>query len=185
MGRVTEKKRGYEFVRGPVPTAWLRRALKRGGRAATAAWAVWFAGGFFRDEPFRLTPRYWKAVGVPNAKSLKAGLEALFDAGLIELDCHRGRSPQVRIIKWVPGEPRPVKNPAKQPGGRRRCAPRINSTPPALEVAIATCDSGKQIQSKVGQVSCQDGYFVVDPPLNWRSGRPSVHPSVVTDSGRH
>jgi hypothetical protein len=92
-----------EFLKGPIPLAWLSAAAKLRGKAPLAvALAVWFEAGRRRSKEVRLTTAVLNRFSV-NRKAKYTALAAMEKAGLIRVRRQNRRNPMVTIID-LPGE---------------------------------------------------------------------------------
>jgi hypothetical protein len=91
-------KRGQEFLCGPVPLPWLRRAATLRGKALAVGIALWFKAGVTKRAEVRATGTLWEKIGI-HRKSAYRGLSALETAGLITVVRHAGRAPIVTILE--------------------------------------------------------------------------------------
>ena len=93
--QANKKRRQAEFVRGPIPVAWIGKAAELPGRALAVGLAVWFIVGARRHSN-AVCPSLLARFGVSQRTAYR-GLAALERAGLVEVDRHRGRCPRVTI----------------------------------------------------------------------------------------
>lgn len=86
-----------EFLKGPIPLAWLTVASKLSGKAPLAvALAIWFEAGRGRCKEVTLTTAILNRFGI-NRKAKYRALEALEKAGLISVKRKPRRNPIVAI----------------------------------------------------------------------------------------
>jgi hypothetical protein len=91
-----------EFLKGPVPLAWLSAASKLPGKVALAVGlALWFEAGRRRSQTVTLTSAILARFGV-NRKGKYRGLASLEKAGLIEVVRVPRRNPVVTILDTRP-----------------------------------------------------------------------------------
>jgi hypothetical protein len=91
-----------EFLKGPVPLAWLSAASKLPGKAVLAVGlALWFEAGRRRSNTVTLTSAILARFGV-NRKGKYRGLASLEQAGLIEVVRVPRRNPVVTILDASP-----------------------------------------------------------------------------------
>ena len=69
-------KRGEEFLCGPVPLPWLRRAATLRGKALAVGIALWFKAGVTKRAEVKATGTLWEKLGI-HRKSAYRGLLAL------------------------------------------------------------------------------------------------------------
>jgi hypothetical protein len=93
----TRRIRG-EFVRGPIPLAWLTMASKLPGKALAVAMAIWFESGRRRGSPtIILTTAILDRFAVGRKAKYRA-LKHLQAAGLIAVYQKPRRNPVVTIL---------------------------------------------------------------------------------------
>ena len=88
---------GERFLRGPIPMEWLKRAVGCGRRAEAVAVLLWYAAGYQRRNPVKLTPQVLSELSVPP-RAAKDILQKMADRGLVHVEFHRGRSPVVTLV---------------------------------------------------------------------------------------
>lgn len=95
-----------EFLKGPIPLAWLGRAAKLPGKASLAtALAIMFeAGRRRRSDEIILTTAIVQRFGV-NRKAKYRGLKQLEQAGLISVVRRPRKNPLVAVIAIEDGIP--------------------------------------------------------------------------------
>ncbi len=86
-----------KFLRGPVPLEWLRRAAMLPGKSLAVGIVLWFEAGCDKCLTVRITNAVGKKLGIER-RSKDRGLRNLEEAGLVEVDRHRGRCPVVTIL---------------------------------------------------------------------------------------
>ena len=87
---------GDEFLKGPVPLAWLHRAAKLPGKALAVGVAVWFKAGATRSREVRLSGQLLSRFGL-NRHSAQRGLAALEAERLVSVERHPGRCSVVTL----------------------------------------------------------------------------------------
>lgn len=89
-----------QFLRGPIPLAWLARAAKLPGKSPLAvALAIRFEEGRLEaGRPIKLTNPLVAKFGV-SRKSKYRAIDALEQAGLIEVSRSPRKAPSVRVIE--------------------------------------------------------------------------------------
>jgi hypothetical protein len=88
---------GERFLRGPIPMEWLKRVVGCGRRAEAVAVLLWYAAGYQRKNPVKLTPHVLSELSVAP-RAAKDILQKMADRGLVHVEFHRGRSPVVTLI---------------------------------------------------------------------------------------
>jgi len=91
---------GGEFLRGPVPLAWLGRACALpGGKVLGTALAIWFLAGLRRcKDHLKLTNAILRRFAVVERTAKYRSLRALEEAGLIQVEREGGKNPIVTIL---------------------------------------------------------------------------------------
>jgi hypothetical protein len=96
--RASYKQQG-EFIRGPIPVAWLTVAVAISPAAAYLGVVLWHLARM-RQEPIVLSYVTLTRYGFQPRHALRL-LRALASACLITLDVAPGRAPRVRLIREV------------------------------------------------------------------------------------
>lgn len=91
------KVRPGAFLKGPVPLDWLARAACLPGRALHVAIVACYLAGLRNEPTVKLSPSTLRLFGADRHAAGRA-LEALQDAGLLQVERHRGRAPVVTLI---------------------------------------------------------------------------------------
>jgi hypothetical protein len=92
-----------EFLKGPIPLAWLSKAARLRAKSALAvALAIWFESGRRRSPEVKLTTKILERFGV-NRKAKYRALTALEREGLIVVTRMPRRNPVVVIQEAFPG----------------------------------------------------------------------------------
>jgi hypothetical protein len=120
------RRHRQEFIKGPLPVAWMARAAGLRGQALAVALAIWFRRGIERAGTFPLYPSALDRFGV-NRWSAYRGLTALEKAGLVIVHRRRGRSPAVTILD-VPEPPGDSRDHPTGKAGRRSPGGRLSSS---------------------------------------------------------
>jgi hypothetical protein len=104
--RLAERRqaRGRQFLRGPVPMAWLESAARLPGKALAVAVLIRFRDGFAPGQPVRLSRLLLERFAI-NRKAVYRALGGLESLGLIRLTRDRGKSPLIEVVHG-PGEVR-------------------------------------------------------------------------------
>ncbi len=92
---------GERFIRGPIPLTWFKSASTCGDRAEAVAVLLWYAAGYQRRNPVKLTPAILAELRV-HPKTARRVLQRMADCGLVLVEFHRGRSPLVTIVSPEP-----------------------------------------------------------------------------------
>ena len=97
-GEQTKRQNG-RFLKGPIPTLWLRTAAALPGKALSVGVALWFKRGLTgRGDNIVVTDALVREIMVINRKTRYRALEALEGAGLIAVTRRRGVAPRVTIL---------------------------------------------------------------------------------------
>lgn len=92
-----------EFLKGPIPLAWLTVASKLSGKASLAvALAIWFEAGRRKSKVVKLTSAILERFNVSRKCKYRA-LKSLEKAGLIRVHREPRRNPVVTIME-IQGE---------------------------------------------------------------------------------
>ena len=94
--RVPRHKPGQWFIKGPIPGAWIRRAIKHPA-GARVAYVLWYLAGLTKCETVTPTHADWERFGVSRWVGWR-GIDALESAGLVRVDRHRGRCSIVTLL---------------------------------------------------------------------------------------
>lgn len=90
--------KGEGFIKGPIPFQWMRIATQCGGRGAEVGLLLWYAAGWQRKNPVKLTAAICKQLGV-HPKTVKRVLTQMEAARLVKAVFRRGRSPMVTLLR--------------------------------------------------------------------------------------
>src|SRR5579883_3424650 len=95
---VRKRKRG-EFLKGPIPLAWLNQAGALPGKSLAVGMALWFLVGLKRTKmDLKLRTAVLNRFGI-NRKVKTRALTALEGAGLISVSRQPGKNPLVSILE--------------------------------------------------------------------------------------
>ena len=95
--RIPRHKPGELFLKGPIPWRWLVLAGQLPGRALAVGVLLWHLVGIQNRGTVRLLPSKTRSLGL-SPRAARRGLTALEGAGLVAVDRHRGRSPDVTVL---------------------------------------------------------------------------------------
>jgi hypothetical protein len=90
-------RRQGEFLKGPIPLAWLSIAACLPGKALHVGLAIWFEYGRRKHAQFRLTVAIVKRFGVAR-KAMYGALHSLEEAGLIAAQRRHGKNPVITLL---------------------------------------------------------------------------------------
>jgi hypothetical protein len=85
-----------EFLKGPIPLAWLSAAAKLPGKALHVGLAIWFEHGRRKNLEFRLTASVLKRFGIARKAGYR-GLDALERTRLIVAQRRHGKNPVITL----------------------------------------------------------------------------------------
>lgn len=88
------------FLKGPVSIDWLGEAARQPGKALHVGVLLWFQAGLKGSRVVSLRPSVRERFGLDRHATARA-LHALEKAGLVTVNRHRGRSPEVRLLEGV------------------------------------------------------------------------------------
>ena len=107
--RASESKAPYrklpgEFLRGPVPLYWLRRAAELPGKTLAVGVILWFKAGVTKNNQVKASSGMFQKLGI-HRKAVYRGINNLEIAGLVSVVRHIGRASIVTIIDdWEESE---------------------------------------------------------------------------------
>src|SRR6056297_2720206 len=93
---------GERFICGPIPLAWFKGVPSCGARAEAVAVLLWYAAGYQRRNPVKLSPAILRELKV-HPKTARRVLIRLAERGLVHNEFARGRAPLVTIVSPEPG----------------------------------------------------------------------------------
>jgi len=96
--RTPRHKPGELFLKGPIPWPWLQVAARLPGHALAVGVVLWHLIGLKKRSTVRLSPSKTRSLGLSPRVS-RRGLKALETAGLVAVDRHRGRAPDVTVLE--------------------------------------------------------------------------------------
>lgn len=98
--RLPRHAQGEEFLRGPIPLAWLLRACRLAPKTLAVALALWFKAGMSKGQSAEVvaSAKLLRRFGAAAARTRYHALAELERAGLIAVDRRRGRCPRVTIL---------------------------------------------------------------------------------------
>jgi hypothetical protein len=102
--RLPRHRPGDEFLKGPIPMAWLSPAAHLGRKCLHLAIAVWHLGAMSKSATVRLQ---WGLVEELTGVQRHPGREALRmleTAGLVTVESHVGRCPIVTVVMGEGGD---------------------------------------------------------------------------------
>jgi hypothetical protein len=94
-------RRSTQYLRGPIPLAWLQAAACLPGRALHVGLALWYLIGVTGSMTVQLSSVRMAGFGVDRSAKRRA-LTALVRAGLITVDQVPGCNPMITVIADVP-----------------------------------------------------------------------------------
>ena len=91
--------RGEQFLCGPIPLDWLKRAARLPGKALQVSLAAWFRAFLKRTDTVLLTNKLVKGFGVSRHSKARA-LRALEAAGLMAVHRTPRENPTVKLLPY-------------------------------------------------------------------------------------
>lgn len=91
------RRRRGEFLKGPIPLAWLSAAGRLSGKALAVGIVAWHLAGLTNKRTVKWRSKKAKQMGIERHAAYRA-LEALENAGLIKVKRHLGRTPIITIL---------------------------------------------------------------------------------------
>ena len=101
--RAAAKRADGQFLRGPIPLWWLRRAARLPGKALTMAVALWFGRGVTRNVEIRVGSALLAKFGMSRYVGYRA-LRQLELARLVSVRRAAGRCARARILDTLQGD---------------------------------------------------------------------------------
>lgn len=96
-----QAKSNEKFIKGPIPLDWCRMAAGCGQRAEAVTMLLWYAAGWQKTNPVKLTPPILGELSV-HPKTAKRILQRMAEVGLVDVEFKRGRSPLVTLLAPKP-----------------------------------------------------------------------------------
>lgn len=90
---------GEHFLKGPIPRAWLDRAMGLPGKALHVAVVLWYRAGLTGHRDVVLSLSSVASIGGFDRATASRGLSSLEGAGLVRVRRHVGRAPRVAILE--------------------------------------------------------------------------------------
>ena len=98
VSKVPRKKKGHQFLKGPVPMWWLEEAALASQKAALLGVLLWFAAGIQKRWQVSLTGPLLKRFGFTR-KPAYHHLKTLERERLVVVSRRRGKAPLVTILR--------------------------------------------------------------------------------------
>jgi hypothetical protein len=95
--RLPGRHTGREFVKGPIPLAWLARAARLPGKALAVGVVLWHLVGLRKSCTVKWAPSKAESLGVRRHAAYRAQ-RALEKEGLISVERKCGRCPVITIL---------------------------------------------------------------------------------------
>jgi hypothetical protein len=89
------------FIKGPLPHAWISRAIAAGNSAISLGLVLWFLRGWKKQNEFRLTNVELRKWNIDRHQKYR-GLVQLEKAGLIKVKRENCKNPKVKLLKAGP-----------------------------------------------------------------------------------
>jgi len=94
---VQRTTRERQFVRGPIPMAWLEQAARLPGKTLAVGLLLWFLRGMSKGGVIVLTHSLLARFAIDRKASYRA-VTALETAGLIRVMRNQGQCPRIEVI---------------------------------------------------------------------------------------
>lgn len=91
---------GEAFVKGPIPRAWLLRAMRLPGRSLHVSLELWYRAGLTGSAEVVLSLSSVSEACVIDRATASRALGALESAGLVSVRRQVGRAPRVTLLDW-------------------------------------------------------------------------------------
>ena len=85
-----------EFLKGPIPLAWLESAANLPGKTLNAALAIWFVYGLTGQQTFIVKRKTWERFNLTR-QAFNRALDALESKGLVEVNKQAGCYPKITL----------------------------------------------------------------------------------------
>ena len=95
--RLPRHELGEEFLKGPIPANWLKRAACLPGQAISLGLAVWFIAGIRKTRTVALSLRKQSEWGLTRFSAYRA-LKELERAGLVKAERRPGSSIAITLL---------------------------------------------------------------------------------------
>jgi DNA-binding transcriptional ArsR family regulator len=91
----------FPYIRGPIPLAWMMRALGISHATAAVGLMLWHLRSLQRSRTVRLEPRWYAKFSV-HRNTVQRALAALERAGLVRVEEQPGRPAEVTLLAREP-----------------------------------------------------------------------------------
>ena len=95
------RRRRFEFIRGPIPMPWLRCAASLPGCALSVGLLLWFKNGVTRGLPVKFGSGLRDRFGIERRAGYRA-IAALENAQLVKVDRKPGRCSVITLFQKGP-----------------------------------------------------------------------------------
>lgn len=106
VAKITERRQRAPFIKGPIPLGWITTAARLPGKSLAVGLALWWRRNLTGDNTVKLTSAHSLRFGVQTRSGRKAALDALEQAGLVEVERRPPKAPSVTLIDADPPPPR-------------------------------------------------------------------------------
>ena len=96
--RPPRHKPGAEFLKGPIPWAWIKRAASLRGRSLAVGLAIWFEAGCRKTDTVKMSLARLQRLGISEG-SARRGLNSLKAANLVSVVSLPGRAAEVTLLQ--------------------------------------------------------------------------------------
>jgi hypothetical protein len=94
-------RKGEEFLKGPIPWAWLRRAMPLPGKALSIAMLLWKEAGIRNQRTVKINLSALAGFSLTRATA-RRGLRALALANLVTVKHRPGQTLEVTLLESEP-----------------------------------------------------------------------------------
>jgi hypothetical protein len=94
-------RKGEQFLKGPIPLAWLQAAARQPGAAVLVGLELWFWAGIKKSRDVSISLSHLRIAPGTSRSSAGRGLRALEQARLVLVQRDPGRKPRVTLLESV------------------------------------------------------------------------------------
>ena len=91
-----------KFIKGPIPTEWIKQANRLPGKAGSVGVALWFLVGLNQSRTIKITQEI-EDIAVCDRKTLYRALTALEEASLVSVKRLQGARAIVTVLDVMGG----------------------------------------------------------------------------------
>ncbi len=97
VSNLPKHKTGDRFLKGPIPMAWLNKAMQLSGKAFHVAIIIWYLAGMKSNRQVKLTQKELDVFNI-NRNAKYRALAELKAANLICVDSGNGKNPLITLL---------------------------------------------------------------------------------------